>query len=384
MRIPPAPAPSRGRRLVLGAVLLVAAALVGVSDTGAARARYKKLIHSGWDEPTPSFMRKHIRVMEQTPFDGCVYRVAFPKPGGGEVNFTWQAWGKHAFTREELAPAIADLDSTEFRRFKHNFLRFNVTPGDVDWFDDFTPILANARLAAEMSRDARSAGIWFDTEPYQGAVFDYREQRHRATRSWEDYAAQARRRGREVMEAFQAGRPDLTVFLTFGYCMPWEETRGGTHLSKVRYGLLAPFLDGMVDAARGKTRLVDGYEISYPDREPWKYQAGYKRMSKELLPIVADDEKYKQVFSFAFGIWLDYYWQKLGWDAERPQGNYFPPRTFELVLRKAFETSDEYVWVYAETPRWWSDDGSSVKLPEEYPAAVRSARQGVVQPEWTK
>src|SRR4051812_43770006 len=93
----------------------------------------KKLIEFGWDEPDTAFMRQHIAEMEKTPFDGTVFHV----PG----DFLWQCWGKRTFTEKELAPAIDDLKHTPIARFKHNLLRFNVTPGDVDWFDDFTPVL---------------------------------------------------------------------------------------------------------------------------------------------------------------------------------------------------------------------------------------------------
>jgi len=29
----------------------------------------------------------------------------------------------------------------------------------------------------------------------------------------------------------------------------------------LEYGLLAPFMDGMTEAAKGRTRIVDGYQI---------------------------------------------------------------------------------------------------------------------------
>ena len=37
-------------------------------------------------------------------------------------------------------------------------------------------------------------------------------------------------------------------------------------------------------------------------------------------------------------------------------------------------TADEYVWIYTETPRWWSKEGGPVKLPKAYEEAVRKAR----------
>jgi hypothetical protein len=177
------------------------------------------------------------------------------------------------------------------------------------------------------------------------------------------------------MEAFQLGYPDLTVLLTFGYCLPWAQSRGATNkLADCGYGLLAPFLDGMVEAARGKAKLVDGHELSYGYKDPAKFPAAYQAMKEKLLPMVANPQKYQKYFSFGFGLWLDHDWRKIGWNINDFTKNYFTPEAFEASVRQALEVCDEYVWIYTETPRWWSADGP-VKLPSAYDAALRRARQ---------
>ena len=87
--------------------------------------------------------------------------------------------------------------------------------------------MGNARLAAKLAREGRCAGILFDVEEYEGGLFTYPKQRDAKAKSWDEYAAQARRRGREVMAAFQEGYPDLTVFLTFGHSLPRHQVRAG-------------------------------------------------------------------------------------------------------------------------------------------------------------
>lgn len=336
----------------------------------------KKLIEFGWDEPDTAFLRRHIAQMEKTPFDGCVFRVSYAGPGGGDGSFTWEGWGRRAFTEAELAPALRDLEATPFRRFKHNFLRFNATPGDVDWFDDFSGVLGNARSAARIARAGRSRGILLDDEAYQAPLFDYRRQRDAAGKSWAEYSDQARRRGREVMEALQEGFPGLTVLLTFGYSLPWMESEGGRKpLAECRYGLLAPFLDGMVEAARGATRLVDGHELSYGYRDPALFGAAYRTMKEGLLPLVADDGKYLRHVSAGFGIWMDYDWRRHGWRTDQVDGNYFTPQALEASVRGALQAADEYVWIYSETPRWWTEEGGPRDLPPPYEAAIRRARR---------
>lgn len=362
--------------------LLATAVLLGGGSLASAKKRStpRKLIEFGWDEPDTAFLRRHIAEMERTPFDGCVFHVNYTRPNGTPGNFTWECWGKRAFTEAELAPALKDLKQTPRQRFTHNFLRFNTTPADLDWFDDFSAVLSNARLAARIAREGNCPGLLFDIEQYNGKLFDYHHQRDADKKPWDEYAAQVRRRGRETIEAFQQGFPGLTVFLTFGYSLPWAQSQEGKKpLADCSYGLLAPFMDGMVEGAKGRTRLVDGYELSYSYKDPARFAAAYQAMREGLLPIVADPTKYHRVASFGFGIWLDDDWRRKGWNEQDVTQNFFTPEALEASVRRALEVADEYVWLYSETPRWWSEEGHPVKLPPAYDAALRRARQGLTR-----
>jgi hypothetical protein len=334
----------------------------------------KRLIQWGWDEPDTAFLRQHIRDMEESPFDGCVFSVRYGQPSGGG-SFTWEFWGRRRFELHNVAEALADLRALHPRRFRDNFLRVNVTPGDLDWFDDFSPVIANARLAAELARAGHARGVLFDVEQYRGAVFEYRAQRSAATKTWDEYARQGRLRGREVMTAFQQGYPDLTMFLTFGYTLPWVLSENGRKpLSETPYGLLAPFLDGMIEAAHGGTRLVDGFELSYGYRHEQSFTGARQLFAADVLPIVGVPHKYRARFQLAFGLWLDYDWRRNGWSVEVTQGNYHSPESFEQTLRSAIRGSDRYVWIYAETPRWWNRPEPGARVPDGYVSALRRAR----------
>jgi hypothetical protein len=363
-------------------IILAAFSLLTSTTLAAPKSDAKKLIEFGWDEPSTEFMRAHTAEMEKTPFDGVVFHAQWTKVGGGgKGDFMWDCWSKRTFTIEELQPSIDDLKATPFKKLTHNFLRFNTTPSKdawskEDWFGDFTPILANARLAAKVAKEGGAKGILFDIEQYTAPIFAYHEQREAKTKSWDEYSAQVRQRGREVMQAFQEGYPDLTVFLTFGYCLPWGESAAGKKpLSDVGYGLLAPFCDGLVEGIHGKTLLVDGHEYSYHYRDIAQFDKAYKAMSQDLLVIVKDPDKYKQVVSLGFGVWMDDNWRKNGWDEIDVSKNYFTPEVFEAVVKKALDTSDEYVWIYTEKPRWWSNEGTPQNLPPVYDFALRRAKQ---------
>src|SRR5436190_11132839 len=128
-------------RFIVGSVCL-RLIVVALIPAGAARAddaapagAPKRLIEFGWDEPDAAFLRKYAAEMEHnTPFNGCVFHVNYTKSEGstGGGNFMWEGWSKRAFTDAELAKGLADLKAAKFNRMKHNFIRFNVTPGDVD------------------------------------------------------------------------------------------------------------------------------------------------------------------------------------------------------------------------------------------------------------
>jgi hypothetical protein len=331
----------------------------------------KKLIEFGWDEPNTSFLRSNIQAMAKTPFDGCVFHADCRQPDGSKGSFTWQAWGTHAFTEKELAEAFSDLKALRPGKFKHNFLRFNTTPAKLDWFDDYSAVLTNAALAARLARAGNCPGILFDIEQYDGPLFDYRKQRDAQSKSWDLYAAQARRRGNQVMRAFQEPYPGLTVFLTFGYSLPWSETaQGKKPLSQCKYGLLAPFLDGMVQASEGKTRLVDGYELSYGYTTAAQYASARFVVTQELLAIVQDPARYRRVCSLGFGVWLDRDWRTRGWNPTDFSKNYFSPAQFSETIRDALQAADEFVWVYSESPRWW---GTGLTQQNSVPSAYSEA-----------
>jgi hypothetical protein len=239
-------------------------------------------------------------------------------------------------------------------------------------------VMTNARLAAQVARAGGCRGILLDTEAYQAKLFDFHKQRDAARRSWDEYAAQARLRGREVMTAFQESFPDLTVFVTFGHSLLWKQSEGGKKaLADCGDGLLAPFLDGMIETAKGSTRVVDGHELSYGYRESAQFTQAYAAITIKAAGLAADRLKYQKVVSAGFGLWLDYDWPKFGWDTGMTEKNYFSPGRFETSLRAAVEQADEYVWIYSEKPRWWSDRDRAIDLPPAYIDAVQRVRQAM-------
>lgn len=362
------------QRLRRAIVLAATASALGLACAPAG-AVTKKLIQMGYDEPDPSFMRRHVDQLEASPFDGCVYHLSFAGPNAYETGFTWEAWGTRRFSEQELAADLAHLRATPFRRLTSNFLRMNVTPGRVDWFDDYTTVLANARLGASIARRGGSKGILFDTEQYHGHLFEYPLQRDQRTKSFHAYSEQARRRGAEVMRAFEQGYPGLTVFVTLTASWPYIVAHGKSDaLERAPYGLLVAFIDGMIGAASDSARIVDGMEASFPARDTAAVRRYQDVQTRDVLAWHSDTTKYRRVISRSMAIWLDFDWRGRGWDAARPTRNYNSPARLEVAVRKALQGADEYVWIYNETPRWWTESGARTALPSAYDAALRRAK----------
>jgi ribulose bisphosphate carboxylase small subunit len=360
----------RSSIILLVGLLGLAASLPAAAQPGPGKdaPKGKKVIEWGWDEPDTKFMRANIEKMEQFPFDGLVFHATSAK---GE-NLSWEVWGGRKFTPDDFQQAVADLRATKFDRFTDRFLRVNVTPGKVDWFDDdaWAAVASNFGVAARVAKEGRCKGFMFDTEQYEGVTaFDYRKQKDRGTKSFADYQAKARQRGREWARAVNKEFPDITVLLTFGYEVSrWKAEKPGDR-STAAYGLLADFLDGVLEACTKETVLVDAWEFAYPYKERKQFDEAYWTITKKALELTAVPEKYKAQVRAGFGVWMDH--KRKGWDTADFSKNYFSPAEFEAAVRSALEVSDGYVWVYSERPKWWSKE----MLPKEYVEALAKARK---------
>ncbi|QDT57057.1 hypothetical protein Pan44_51220 [Caulifigura coniformis] len=360
--------------LLLTWLCLVVVAPAGAQTVPAKEAiRGKKIIEWGWDEPDTKFMRANIEAMEKLPFDGLVFHA---KTAMGE-QLSWEVWGDRKFTVDDFRQAIDDLKATPFQRFTDRFLRVNVTPGKVDWFDDkaWTSVLNNFAVAARIAREGGCKGFMFDTEQYDGAVtlFDYRQHKNRDARSFDDYRTKVRQRGREWIQSINREFADITILLTFGYEMSFRRADTPRDRSTAPYGLLADFLDGVLDACAPETVVVDGWEFSYPYKDRKQFQEAHDSITKTALKQTAVPEKYQRQVSAGFGLWIDH--RRGGWDLENFSTNHFTPDAFESAVRSALDVSDEYVWIYSERPRWWTNE----MLPQAYVEALRKARTPKVE-----
>lgn len=345
----------------------------------------KYLIEFGWDEPTTAYMREHVAQMEKTPFDGTVYHVQYRNADGTMGSFMNDCWGKQSFTDAQLQNALDDLAHTKFRTFTHNFFRFNVLPGDVDWFDDYSAVLNNAEQAARIARTSGSEGVLFDDEQYNYPLFNFSKLKDKNHKSWQANAQQARLRGSQIMRSFQKGwapgestgataRP-LVIMLTFGISLPVEECQMHKQtLQEVHYSLLTPFLEGMFDAAHSTDEIVDGCEQAYGFKTAREFEDERNVILDKACGLIDNRKVYLAHIHPAFGLWLDFEWKERPFHTDDLAKNYFNPSEWQNSIHLALKNTDQYVWIYTEKPRWWTAGGSSVDLPEPYVDGIWNAR----------
>lgn len=340
--------------------------------------RPKKLIATGWDHVDAARLRLHLAEMEKRPFHGVVLqvdgRVDDKRTCAMRATFSSQPW------REEwFGESLADLKACRFARFTDNFLLVGANPGDVDWFDDagWAHIVEHWRIAARLARQANFRGLLFDPEPYTPphAQFSYNAQAGKKDHTFEQYAAQARRRGREVMRTIAAEHDRIVVFCYFLNSVlahAAAQTDPGASLTGEGYGLLPAFLDGWLDEAPPGVTFVDGCENAYRHNSPLQYLESAAAIRGDCQALVAPENraKYRAQVQVGFGLYLDAYVNPptSPWHIDPKGGT--PAARLKANVRTALRVADEYVWVYGEKHRWWPTPNGRVQ-PTHWPQVLR-------------
>ncbi|MFH0962413.1 MAG: hypothetical protein V2A58_00205, partial [Planctomycetota bacterium] len=244
-----------GKGKALAALCVWALALAGTSSGQGVEG--KKIVGGhGYAMPTTYTLRQNVKEMERAPLDGVFVHVNRNDMQEDPIERTMRPlrWFKPpAVTIDDFSVALDDLANTRFERFKHNILWCEGSRGFAgDWFDDKyweEVALVNAGVLAEVCRRGGFEAVWFDVEvggsPGGGAMTwkgTSREKEH----TFEEYAAKARQRGREMMSALTSVVPEFKLIIShaYGSLNRTLAGRGTDRLSEVEYGLLPAFCDG--------------------------------------------------------------------------------------------------------------------------------------------
>ncbi len=357
---------------LLGAVLIMAGGLSAVAETGPPVATDKKLLGWAVNALEPASLRRHIAELEQElALDGLVIALNADDWTGPRNGQEYRFFGGHRFTVDDFRQVLDDLKNTRFTSFKHNFFQFATSAtgahytseadANLDWFDPNWSVVANnAAVIATVAREAGFEGLWLDVEGYQpspgpwGTPFDYRARPDQDKRSLAEVSAQVRKRGRQFMAAIVGAYANITIVVIpqtgewDGFSSAWQ------------YELLAPFVDGMLEALGPEATLVNGLEKGYPLRTYAEFlslraQAETEGRQKSQAGPLFDRMRY------GMGLFVDSGSEVGGpcggWhtDPHEFDKNYRTPEGLEHTLYYALTAVDpgSYVWLYVWHPQVW-------------------------------
>ena len=250
------------------------------------QATPKKLIEYGWNAPTPNFFRKHIKEMEQRPFDGVMLKL-----NAGKEVFNKDAYPDSAFTQDRV-----DLAATKSTQLTDNFVvMWSGTEKGWDWFSDadWAAAAKNIQNFAKTSAVGNLRGIAFDSESYTNSPWQYQKQPQRANKTLLEYQQQVRKRGAQFMRVLQAEQSNVQL-LTFGL-LSWMRDLVGSasdfanlqqQLAKHTYGLWPAFINGMLDAAQPGAVIIDGHEWAYYFSNAASFETAQKSILKDTQIFV--------------------------------------------------------------------------------------------------
>lgn len=349
----------------------------------------KKLIWYGWNMPLSYEIPKLWPEIDKLPLDGLVIDVPVDpsKPARGN-NTTgnrlgWSIFDPTPLKIENFKNQIADLKTAKWKNISAPFLTSAAASfgqdKELSWFDDarWATITNNWRTLATIAREGGCRGIMFDPEHYDYAsvgaeLFNYEGHRaKRANKSFAEYQAKVRQRGRQLMEAVQDVYPDMTMLCFYAYDLAlYDDQNQRKKPEDGRYSLLSSFLDGMLEGSHPRTKWTDSWEFAYGYKQRTQFLEAYHSVRQKAMYYSKVPELYAAKMRAGFGLMMDYnYIDK--WSTDDIARNHFSPSEWQNAVRQALDISDEYVIVYTQGPNFLNND----KLPAAYLQATIKGRQ---------
>lgn len=317
----------------------------------------KKLIEYGWDVPTPAFVAANIREMEKRPFDGLIMR-----PAGSDRGNIFRGGKWNPVDYEADMKAMRDI---RWGKFRNNFLMM-YSASEMDWFSDtdWDAVLNNVTIMARIARAGRCS-LAFDAEPYGMSPWSYLVQKHSRQKSYVEYAAKVRQRGKQFAEAIRRVIPSNVLLTFFTYSLfPTEmgitdPLRREQALAGETYSLYIPFLNGVLEGMGPRMTMTDGNEPSYYYDNSEKFYQAYHAMRQGALNLIPREcvGKFQTQTQASQALYMDFIFAKVSW--KNIAALYLTPeeqaKWFEHNVYYALKTTDEYVWLYSEKMDWWKN-----------------------------
>ncbi len=363
-------------------------------DLGSGPIR-KKLINLGWSMPSAESFNTNVKVINETPFDGVAIRIMGKDDEGKDVA-SWAAGLNRPWKKEWFQASIDLLKSSKSPKLAESFvsLSMSVAPQDFsDAFDDaaWKNIIEHYRIAAWVAKQAGLRGIMLDPEAYASTIVKF-SSRTQKDKTYDEYAAKVRQRGREMMEAMAAEYPDmvlLVLFLNSGSAMGEFGGDGRLSLesSKSSYGLVPALLNGWLDAVPPQMIIVDGMEHSYPHSTEIAFLRRINAARNGALTYVAKENyaKFRGQVQAGLAVYLDAF---ITDRTDVHSDVYIDPPLQDVTIAErlrqttmdALDAVDEYVWVYDENYRFWPTPNKRVQpyyWDEIIPGATQALKDAV-------
>ena len=346
---------------VIGLAVIGLMPLCACTKVGPAVSAEKRIIAFAPDVVDAFYLSQNIVELEKLPIDGLIIAVHPKLLADGQFHLGRTSLPAGIHERDDYQQVIAALKATKFERFTDNFIDCPVAAQNkYDWFDDrWSQYTENAATLAYIAKQVGFKGLVLDVEQYGGMnvsapfPFGYDYRKDRSQRSFEQVAAQVRKRGREMTEAIVAEYSDITIIMIPG--LGWTDAP--------EKSLLSAFVDGVLEGSGPHATLVDGLESGYPvmlqkhfvELRRYAQQNGVR---KSLVP-----DLYASKVKYGMGVWIDFDARfngtYNGWhtDPNEFEANYRSPRRLEQSLYNALTAADRYVWLFAIHPQvWWRPD----------------------------
>jgi hypothetical protein len=374
------------RQLILGGLSIIFILIIYLPMMAVeTQPKAKKLIEYGWNAPTPDFFRKNIKAMEQRPFDGVMVKL-----NAGKEVFNREAYPDLAFTQDRQ-----DLAATKSARLTENFVvMWSGTEKGWDWFNnnDWAAAEKNVRNFAKTAKAGNFRGIAFDSESYTNSPWKYSNQPQQQSKTFQEYQQQVRKRGAQFMKAIQTEQPN-PQFLTFGLLSWMKDVFGAAsdpvklqqRLASHSYGLWPAFINGMLDATKPGSIIIDGHEWSYYFFSAAAFEGTQDSIIKGAKVLVEpiNHKKYDQQVKLGQAVYLDFLIDLFPKSMKvspfaKTTPHFLSPenglRLLEHNVYHSLRTTDRYSWLYNENMDWWKNN-----IPKGVEATIRRAKTKLAQ-----
>ena len=327
------------------------------------------IIEYSWSSADTKYIHDNIADMEKRPLDGITVRIAHPRfphgnvlAGTGRGDIGWDVFKKGVHLDHSIIePAIKDLRTTKFSRFRSNYLiviSYLDNVKTINWFDDkwWNDIIHNINLLAETAKKGGCEGLVFDPEEYGCAVWNWSELLKNPAykgKTYEQVRKKVRQRGKAFAEAINQAYPGINILVLHA----WEDSLSVvaddfTCLKSFSRGYIVAFLDGMLEGSDNNTKFMDGIENGYYISTPEEFRIKAQRVRWYGPKISAVPKLFRKKVCIGFGVWLD---RNSKWIPQYPKKNFWQPTELSDTIASALSASDGFVWLYSERATWWLD-----------------------------